>query len=361
MGMTSLERVMTTIRHRIPDRVPVDLHNFLPAVRHAGLPLGDALQDGEMIAESQLRYWRDFGHDMLLVENGVIAEAQACGCEAEYPADQPPDLLTHVLADGLERVADLEVPDPFTTHPMCEVIKAVRILSREVGDRVFIMGRADQGPAALYGALRGYEQFIVDLKLDEQPELVRQTLDFCTRVHRRYAEALREAGAHGTSMGGVGVDLVGPHLHRAFCHPHARDVIQAVGGPDFAYSLHICGDATLILDDMVATGAQVLELDYKTDMQTAKAAVRGRTTMLGNVNPVILWGDTPTGVDAAAREAIEILAPGGEFILGPGCALGLDTPDENVHALVESARKYGRYRPDGSLEPVANGGGPGGG
>jgi uroporphyrinogen decarboxylase len=352
MAMTSLERVMTTVEHGIPDRVPVDLHNFLPAVQHAGFPIGEALQDGEMIAESQLRYWRDFGHDVLLVENGVIAEAQACGCEASYPADQPPDLLTHILADGLERVRELEVPDPFTTQPMCEVIKAVRILAREVGDKVFIMGRADQGPVALFGALRGYEQFILDMELDEEPELVRETLDYCVRVHRRYAEALREAGAHGTSMGGAGVDLIGPRLHRAFCHPSAREVIRAVGGPDFQYSLHICGDSTLILEDMAATGAQFLELDYKTDMRAAKELLRGRSTFMGNVNPVTLWGGTPEDVEAEARAAIEIMAPGGGFILGPGCALSLDTPDANVHALVESAWKYGEYASDGSLRAM---------
>jgi MtaA/CmuA family methyltransferase len=352
MSMTSLERVLATVGHRIPDRVPVDLHNFLPAVVHAGLPLDAALQSGDLIAESQLRYWRDFGHDVLLVENGVIAEAQACGCEAEYKPDQPPDLVTHILADGLEKVLDLEVPDPFTTFPMNEVIRAVRILADEVGDRVFIMGRADQGPAALYGALRGYEQFVLDLQLDEQPELVRATLDFCTRVQRRYAEALREAGAHGTSMGGVGVDLIGPRLHRAFCHPYAREVIGAVSGPDFPYSLHICGDSTLILADMVATGAQMMELDYKTDMRAAKEALRGRATFLGPVNPVTLWGGQPSDVEREAREAIEILGPGGEFILGPGCALSLDTPDDNVHALVESARRYGVYAPDGSLMPA---------
>ena len=354
MSMTPLERVIATIDHRIPDRVPVDLHNFLPAVRHSGLPLDEALQDGEMIAESQMQYWKDFGHDMLLVENGVVAEAQACGCEAEYRPDQPPDLLTHILAGGLERVAELEVPDPFTTHPMCEVIKAVRILSRELGDRVFIMGRADQGPAALYGALRGYEQFIVDLELDEQPELVRQTLDYCTRVHRRYAQALREAGAHGTSMGGAGVDLIGPRLHRTFCHPYSRDVIQDVGSPSFPYALHICGDATLILSDMVATGAQILELDSKTDKRAAKDAVRGRSTFLGPIDPVVIWGGQPADVEAAARDAIEILAPGGGFILGPGCALSLDTPDDNVHALIETTRRHGVYAADGTLAPIAS-------
>ena len=79
-GWTSLERCRAVIRGEIPDRVPVDLHNFLVTVAYTGLPMAAALQDGEMLAEAQLQFWRDFQQDMLLVENGVVAEAQACGC-----------------------------------------------------------------------------------------------------------------------------------------------------------------------------------------------------------------------------------------------------------------------------------------
>lgn len=351
MTMTSLERVMTTIGHGIPDRVPVDLHNFLAAIRSAGMPLGAALQSGELLAESQLRAWREFGHDVLLVENGVVAEAQACGCEVQYSDEQPADVISHVLAAGLERVSDLEVPDPFTTPPMSEVIEAVRILVREVGDRAFIMGRADQGPVALFAAMRGYEQFILDLALNEEPELIAAALDYCTRVHTRYALALREAGANGTSMGEAGVDWIGPRLYRTFAQPRDVEVVAAVGSPDFPFAVHICGDATEILPDMVATGAQILELDYKTDMHRAKEVLRGRATFLGPVNPVLIFSSpSPAPVEEAARAAIEALGPGGEFILGPGCALGSDTPADNIHALVESAWRHGVYRADGTLE-----------
>jgi uroporphyrinogen decarboxylase len=42
-------------------------------------------------------------------------------------------------------------------------------------------------------------------------------------------------------------------------------------------------------------------------------------------------------------EALEILGPGGGFILGPGCALPATTPSENIDILIETAREHGRY------------------
>lgn len=380
--MTSLERCLAVIRHEIPDRAPVDLHNFLATIYVSGYPMSQALQDGELLAEAQRLFWKEVRHDMLLVENGVVAEAQACGCGVAYFDDGPARVVEHPLAGGLEKIEALQVPDPWSTHPMCEVLKAVRILRRELGEQVFIMGRADQGPVALAMALRGYEQFVLDLAQlprsssagraslpddlppvsqaslpDDLPQpapaaekLIQRLLDYCVQVQIRYALALKEAGAHGTATGGAGVDIIGPRLYRQIEQSYERKLIAAVNRPDFPVALHICGDSTLILNDMLATGAPILELDYKTDMQQAKTALRGRATFLGPVNPELIWSATnPADVADAAREAIQILAPGGEFILGPGCALGYNTPLANIQALVEAAWKYGVYRFDGSL------------
>jgi uroporphyrinogen decarboxylase len=88
----------------------------------------------------------------------------------------------------------------------------------------------------------------------------------------------------------------------------------------------------------------VLELDYKVDLVKAKQAIQGRSTFLGPIEPsgVMALG-TPELVTEKCKEAIEILAPGGGFILGPGCALPASTPPENVHAMLEAAYRFGRY------------------
>jgi uroporphyrinogen-III decarboxylase len=49
---------------------------------------------------------------------------------------------------------------------------------------------------------------------------------------------------------------------------------------------------------------------------------------------------SPEVVTEKAREAIANLSAGGGFILGPGCALPGITPDENIHALVEAAKRF---------------------
>jgi uroporphyrinogen decarboxylase len=349
---------LAVINRKIPDQVPVDLHNFLHAVYFCGMPLSRALQDGKLLAESQIRSWKEFGHDMLLVENGVVAEAGACGCEVEYYDDGPPRVANHILSDrngGLKKVSDMEIPDPWKTPPMSTVLDAVRILRKEVGKEVFIMGRADQGPGALALALRGYERFLLDLALMEQPDEIHAVLDFCVRVQVRYANALREAGAHGTAIGGLGISLLNPRLYRQVEQPYEKRIIRDVSRPDFPVALHICGDATSILRDMVSTGAPILELDYKTSLSDAKLELRDKATFLGPINPELLWETRETEeITRKSREAIGIMAPGGGFILGPGCALAYNTPSENIHALVEAAHRYGVYNSDGSIKKQPN-------
>ena len=146
--MNSVERVGTTIELREPDRVPVDLHNFQLAARASGMPMSQVFRDGELLADAMLTSWREFGHDMILLENGTGCNAEACGVEVHYRDDTAP-VAGRPILDSLTKVADLEVPDPYVTFPMSEILKATRILAREIGDQAWICARADQGPMDL--------------------------------------------------------------------------------------------------------------------------------------------------------------------------------------------------------------------
>jgi len=310
---------------------------------------GDALRSGDMLAEAQLAAWREFGHDVLMHENGVCAEAEALGCEILYQPDCAPHVLSPVLK-SLDDVQTLRIPDPEKTFPLNELLKATRILVRETNGKVFVMGRADQGPMALALALCGPEMFLLAAADVSLKPKVLQLLAFTSRMNAVFGEAQRRAGAHGSSIGAVGSSLISPKMYDAFELPGNKafcDAMRLVGCRSF---VHSCGNETDLLPHLVKTGADCLELDPLTDPGVCKNAVRGKTSVLGMLDPhgVLRRGNVEE-VREHALGIMRVMAPDGGFLMGPGCALPPDTPPASIHAVMECARTAGSYRADGSL------------
>ncbi len=343
--MTSLERCQATIRLEPHDRVPVDLHNFMMTVVDEKLSPAKLYQDGQLLGEAQLASWKRFGHDMLIVENGTAALAEACGCEVSYLPGSAPVIERPLLAD-LSKVSSLKKPDPWNS-PLCKaVIEATQFLLDQIGDRVFVMGRADQGPFSLACMIAGPETLMVGMAAGENDEEIFELLRYTSDAFILYAQIFREMGCHGTSAGEAqgSPDVISPAMYEKYCLPYAQKITRAVQNDDFFLSYHICGDTTKIIDRMAETGAAILEFDYKCDKSSAKRATAGKTTLLGPIDPSgVLHHGSIAEVEAACREAIEVLAPGGGFILGPGCALPGTTPPENIDKLLECAKVYGKY------------------
>ena len=69
-----------------------------------------------------------------------------------------------------------------------------------------------------------------------------------------------------------------------------------------------------------------------------------KIVLKGNLHAteVMLKGSVKNVVEAS-KKAIDDAAEGGRFILSTGDQCGRDTPDENLRAMVETARTYGCY------------------
>ncbi len=141
-----------------------------------------------------------------------------------------------------------------------------------------------------------------------------------------------------------GPDVCSPRIYGQFAHAYQKRVAETLRSEGKEIGLHICGNATKIIEPMVDTGSIFLQVDYKIDREVCKQAAQGKTTLIGTVDPSsVLALGTPDDVERAVRSDIEQLAQGGGFILGPGCTLPYTAPDENVTTFVEVARAFGRY------------------
>ena len=340
--MTSLQRVQAVLAGQIPDRLPVIPQGFLFCMKEAGYDIGQVNRDPAKMAECHRMCQEKYGYDGCVIDVDDATLAEACGAKVIFRDRDVAIVDEHnpILTD-LRQVDDLKLPEPEKDGRLSEWIEIVQRLKASIGDHVFIMGRADAGPFSLLSLLRGTQNFMMDL-LDEEPEVIHHALEWATEAHVRFARAQLLAGSNATSMGDAyaSADLISPKMYREFAYPYEKKVVERLSDLNLPYSIHICGDASSIVSDMGATGAQILELDWKTDMAKARAAVPDSTVLMGNINPSDpMYSGTPEQVKVQIRDMV-VSTKGRGIIISSGCALGANTKPENVAAMVESAKLY---------------------
>ena len=341
--MNSLERTYNAIKHKKVDKVPIDLHNFQMCANISGLNFDKFFQSGEKMAEAQLELWGKYKHDVIMLENGTAALAQALGCKVVYRKDAAPvahkpilNCINDVNSLTKKRVKDCPV--------LSENLKATGIVSKKLSKEVFVMGRGDQGPFSLASLLLGMDNFLVELALHENDEDIHKLLNYCTDFIIDYALEQLKSGAHCTSIGDstAGPDVVSPAIYEEFALPYERRIVEAVHNAGGLISLHICGNATKIIDKMVTTNADILEIDQKTDLIKSREITCGRTTLLGQISPNTFRTGTKKEIAEATMNALRIVGSDGGFILGPGCALASDSKSENIIEMMRIRDEYSK-------------------
>ena len=124
----------------------------------------------------------------------------------------------------------------------------------------------------------------------------------------------------------------------------AVDVARAKGVP---FIKHTDGKLWKIIDDIIDTGLDGLDpIEPMADMDIGKVKEKygDRIALVGNVDVgMLLPFGTTKDVEEAVKETIAKAAPGGGYILASSNSIHPAVKPENYKAMVEAAKKYGRY------------------
>jgi uroporphyrinogen decarboxylase len=317
------------------------LHNFLMAAREAGFSQRRFRDDPAAIAASFIRAVETYAYDGVLVDVDTVTVAEALGVAVDHPDDQPARWLAPAIA-SLEAVKDLPPPDIGGFRRVRVWLDAVRRLKSHFGDEVYVRGNCDQAAFSLASMMRGPAEWMMDLVDETNRETAHRLLAYCHEAAVAFMRLMAGTGADMVSNGDspAGPDLVSPAMYAEYAQPYERRLAEEAHALGLPYALHICGNTTRILPGMVATGADALELDYKTDIRAAREVLKGRAAFIGNIDPSgVLALGTPGLVEAKTRELLEAFAGVPGFILNAGCAIPAETPPANLRAMIAAATK----------------------
>jgi uroporphyrinogen decarboxylase len=321
--------------------VPVTLHHFMHAAAEDGLTMRQFRDDPALAARALARSTEKYCLDAVFVDVDTALLAGACGVPVDFPEHDPARCHGR-LQKELAQVAELPRPDVAQNPRIQAAAEIVRLLKKHFGEAICIRGNADQCPFSLASMLRGTEDWMMDLLVPDAEEGVFAVLDYALEATKQFVDLMARAGSHVISNGDspAGPDLISPSLYRKFALPYERQVAAHARALDCDYILHVCGNITLILGDIVTTGASGLELDYKTDTGAARAALSGKVAFVGNIDPSgVLARGTPELVEQQCTELLKTFAGEPRFILNSGCAIPPTTPEQNIRALLRAVHR----------------------
>ncbi|MBU4526715.1 MAG: uroporphyrinogen decarboxylase family protein [Desulfomicrobium sp.] len=339
-AMSSMERVLTTLGHREPDRVPLFLLLTMHGAKELGLGIKEYFGNVEHVVEGQLRMLKKYRHDCLYPFFYAPIEVEAWGGEVIYADDGPPNSGAPVITSA-EKVASLSPPDVYRTPCLLKVLDVISGLKANVGGTVPIIGVV-MSPFSLPVMQMGFGAYFE--LMHEQPDffwkLMRVNEAFCCD----WATAQLKAGATAICyFDPVSSPTIIPrehYLETGFVI--AKRTIASIQGP---VATHLASGRCMGISDLLPqTGTAVVGVSMEEDLDVLKSAFAGKATIMGNLNGIAMRNWNAEDAEKAVKKAVSLAARGGGFILSDNHGeIPWQVPEDSLLAIGEAVREWGRY------------------
>jgi uroporphyrinogen decarboxylase len=294
------------------------------AAARAGVPLRDAMTDGDRLAGVLLAAHEDYGGDLLVVFSDVTVEAEAMGATVRFSPDLPP----HVA----EPAGEIRKLDPERDGRLPVILRAAALARAALPPDLPVLVSL-KGPFSLAVLALGMDRLLA-LAIEDPPKARDAVLAAAESQEAYVAAIVRRGGIPLIGDPFASGSVLGPGHFEALALPGLAGLVFAAHRTGSPAAIHICGDLRPVQRLVHRAGADLLHLE-QADFAAATAA---GSVVLGGVPTDVFLRDE-AAVRAAVRAAANTAPPGHRFILGTACDLPTRADPELARAMVDEARR----------------------
>ncbi|MDA0748442.1 MAG: hypothetical protein O2954_18140 [bacterium] len=285
-------------------------------------------------------------------------EAGWFGCEMKYFDGEVPDSQPLLQDEAQKRMLFEDgVPDPFSHGWMWRNWAYYDFFKQKQAEgftwegkpiaSVTPTGLGTDGPVTVACNLRGASEFYTDLAAD--PQYAIELLDFITEATICRITAYRKRlglplKTRGYAFADDAVQSISTTMYQDVVMPFHRRLIDAFseGGPN---AIHLCGDATryfrFLRDEL---DVQSFDTGFPMDFGWVRDQVGCDVEIRGGPSVMFLGQASPESVREEVKRILDTgILEGGRFTLREGNNLPPGVSLENLRAMYDTVREYGRY------------------
>jgi len=329
------------------DRTPVwmmrQAGRYLPEYRATRARAGSFLamcMNPDYACEVTLQPLERFPLDAAILFSDILTIPHAMKLGLEFEAGEGPKIARPVRSTA--DVDALFVPDP--AKELRYVVDAVSLIRRELKGRVPLIGFAGSPwTVGTYMVEGGGSKTFAHIKgmMYANPALLHRMLDVVTRATTAYLNAQIEAGAQAVMVFDTWGGSLAPAQYREFSLEYMARIVAGLTrereGRRVPAVLFTKGGGRW-LDQMAATGADALGVDWTTDLADARALTEGKVGLQGNLDPCVLYAPPETIREEVGR-VLASFGTGHGHVFNLGHGIHPDVNPEHAGAMVAAVHE----------------------
>ena len=343
-------RFLDTIKGKPVDATPVWLMRqagrYLPEYRATRAKAGSFMSlatNPELACEVTLQPLQRFDLDAAILFSDILTVPDAMGLGLSFAEGEGPRFARPVRTPA--DIAKLAVPD--MGSELRYVTDAISLIRKELDNRVPLIGfSGSPWTLACYmvegGGSDNYAR-VKSLALNE-PKLMHQLLEVVTDSVIAYLSAQRAAGAQALMVFDTWGGVLAPHTYREFSLRYLSRIAQQFqrghGADNTPLILFGKGNAPY-LEELAATGAEGLGVDWLVSLQDARLRTQGKVALQGNLDPVTLYAE-PETIRAEVQRCLASYGKGSGHVFNLGHGMSPDMNPEHVKVLVDAVHEFSR-------------------
>ncbi|KYP14344.1 MAG: uroporphyrinogen decarboxylase [Flavihumibacter sp. CACIAM 22H1] len=333
--------MLRTLRGEATERTPVwmmrQAGRYLPEYMVLREKYGffERCQTPELACEITLQPIDIVGVDAAILFSDILVVPQAMGLEVQLIESKGP-----FLPDPIKTITDLkrvEVPD--VNDRLHYVFDAIKLIKKELNDRVPLIGFAGAPWTLLCYMVQGKGSKTFDEAKAfcyAQPATAHQLLQMITDTTIAYLKAQIKAGADLVQIFDSWGGLLSPEDFELFSLQYIRQIVAAVR--EEAPTIIFAKGAWFALEEMAATGAQGLGIDWCIKPALARKFAGDAVTLQGNFDPAKLLGPIPE-IQQAVKKMLKDFGPG-KHIANLGHGILPNVPVAHARAFVDAVKEF---------------------
>jgi len=346
--MNSMERVVTALSHREPDRVPV--YPILSGItrRLTGVDYPTWSTDADACAAAFMKSTVDFDLDCIVTLIDLSVECDAWGQKLIFPENEAahPDYSQCVVQSIADYANIRKVDYRSSGRMMMHLDVCKKLVAQTRGERpivAFVFG-----PLGVLSMLRNQQDLYMDCYDD--PEAVHTAARAICETLKEYVTALCKTGVNAIMFDTLFASgsIMSKQMWDSLEGDLVEELAQVVRDNGCLVMVHNCGQRIYFDAQIRRMHPDAISFLYPpddcADFAECKRKYGDQVTLIGCATPANAVIGTDEEWDRQCTDQIDAMAQGGGFMLATGCEYPANAPFDRARRMIDIAKTYGTYR-----------------